>query len=59
VPALHGAHERTVPAQSSRAARTRDEIQEPVGEFASGDAAAETTDRPSLPLTRNEPGGPA
>ena len=50
VPQVRGAHERLVPAQSSREAGEPEVVRDE-------QAPAETDDRPSLPLTRNEPGG--
>jgi len=58
VPQVRGAHERTVPAQL-REARAQEDMRRPEDDAARDDTAVETTDRPSLPLTRNEPGGPA
>jgi hypothetical protein len=58
VPQVRGAHERLVPAQAPREAVVREETTEaPRGVATDEPATTETGDRPSLPLTRNEPGG--
>lgn len=58
VPQVRGAHERLVPAQGTRDVVEREGTSEAQREVVPDEpAATETNDRPSLPLTRNEPGG--
>lgn len=56
VPQVRGAHERTVPTQMSREARQDEEALDARRDV-HGEEAAPTEEQPSLPLTRNEPGG--